>query len=97
MGMIGEIRVSAASTFAGEVAKSSNVKLAADSICQPCVWSDTYKERRSRLRRGIPSDTLVLESDYSRTTSFLNSRAFIGTKRSSRHNSILMGDSACTE
>jgi len=42
MGMIGEIRVSAASTFAGEVAKSSNVKLAADSICQPCVWSDTY-------------------------------------------------------
>ena len=40
--MIGEIRVSAASTFAGEVAKSSNVKLAADSICQPCVQSDTY-------------------------------------------------------
>ena len=48
---------------------------------QSCEFGE---ERRSRLLRGIHSDTVVLESDYSGTTSFLNSRAFTGTDPQSR-------------
>ncbi len=53
MGIIGKIRVSPPQNLLVKW-RSQSAKLAADSICQPCVWSDTYDQPDRLPRRCHP-------------------------------------------